>query len=444
MVKPFQRLIPWFLVITLLVVWGTNRLLADDPPNIVPPNIVLIISDDQHWGDYGYMDHPVVKTPHLDKLSQQGLTFTRGYVPSSLCCPSLASIITGQFPHSHRITGNDPPMPEGMQRGDFYQSQAYLDGRNVLIERMKELPTLPKLLATQGYLSMQTGKWWMGRYDSGGFTHGMTQGSRHGDDGLQIGRETMQPIADFLDIADKEKKPFFLWYAPMLPHDPHDPPQRLLDHYADKTDSIHQARYWGNVERFDETCGQLFDELDKRGLSDNTVIVYVCDNGWIQSQDKPQYAPKSKQSQYDGGLRTPVMIRWPGKIQPTRDDSHFVSSVDIFPTLLSIAGISTNDNTLPGVNLLDKEAVAARKAIYGECFTHDFVDLYRPEKNLRFRWMIEDGWKLIVAQPGEETGVEFYNVLDDPHEEKNFATSQSRRVEEMLTKLNGFYQPGQP
>ncbi|MCL2623711.1 MAG: sulfatase [Planctomycetaceae bacterium] len=443
-----HRLLAFFIGIAFLAVTGTGGLKADDPPNIV-----LIISDDQHWGDYGFMGHPILQTPRLDQLSQEGLTFTRGYVPSSLCSPSLATMITGQLPHSHKITGNDPPMPAGMQRGDFYRSQAYLDGRNLLIERMKELPTLPKRLAEKGYLSMQTGKWWMGRYDSGGFTHGMTQGDRHGDDGLQIGRETMQPIVDFLDLADKEQKPFFLWYAPMLPHDPHDPPQRLLDNYTDKTDSIHQARYWGNVERFDETCGQLFDELDRRGLSGNTVVVYVCDNGWIQSRDKPQYAPKSKQSQYDGGLRTPIMIRLPGKIQPERDDSHFVSSVDIFPTLLGLAGIPIRDTLpginlldkdLPGINLLDKDAVAARKAIYGECFTHDFVDLDRPEKNLRFRWMIEDGWKLIVAQPGEETGVELYNVLDDPHEERNLADMQPQRVGVMLQKVNIFYQPIEP
>ena len=418
-----------------LVLLGTSSLNADELPNIV-----LIISDDQHWGDYGFMGHPVVQTPCLDKLSQEGLVFTRGYVPSSLCCPSLATIITGQYPHSHRITGNDPPVPDGMPRGDFYQSQAYLDGRNVLIDRMKEMPTLPRLLAEKGYLSMQTGKWWMGRYDSGGFTHGMTQGGRHGDDGLQIGRDTMQPIVDFLDIADKEQKPFFLWYAPMLPHDPHDPPERLLNHYTDKTESIHQARYWGNVERFDETCGQLLDELDRRGLSDNTIIVYVCDNGWIQSQDRPQYAPKSKQSQYDGGVRTPIMIRWPGKIAPQRNDTDLADSIDIVPTLLSAVGIAKTD-TMPGINLLDKEAVATRKAIYGECFTHDFVDLQRPEKNLRFRWMIEDGWKLIVAQPGEETGVELYNIIDDPHEEQNLAITLPQRVRDMLPKLDAYHQP---
>ena len=422
MVKPFHQLFPVILGITILIAWGTNRLPADELPNIV-----LIISDDQHWGDYGFMGHPVVQTPCLDKLSQEGLVFTRGYVPSSLCCPSLATIVTGMYPHRHGITGNDPPQP-------------MLQGRDILIERMRNLPALPRLLAEKGYLSMQTGKWWMGPYDSGGFTHGMTRGERHGDDGLIIGRKTMQPISDFLDLAAKEEKPFFLWYAPMLPHDPHDPPQRLLDHYTDKTDSIHQARYWGNVERFDETCGQLMDELDRRGLRENTVVVYVCDNGWIQEQKSPGYAEKSKQSQYDGGLRTPIMISWPGVISPERNDTDLACSIDLVPTLLRIAGIQPAAE-LPGIDLLDEKAVAERKAMYGECFTHDIVDLHDPAKNLRFRWLIADGWKLIVPQPGEKTGIELYHILDDPHEERNLAESQPERVAEMLEKLNTYYAP---
>jgi uncharacterized sulfatase len=404
------------------------------------PNIVLIISDDQHWSDYGFMGHSVLKTPRLDRLAEQGFLYTRGYVPASLCCPSLASLITGQYPHQHRITGNDPPLPKGMKRGEFYKTQAYRDGRNVMIEWMKKSPALPKLLAEKGYLSLQTGKWWLGHYASGGFTHGMTQGGRHGDDGLQIGRNTMQPIFDFLDTAAAEKKPFFLWYAPMLPHDPHDPEDRFLNNYKDKTDSIHQAKYWGNVERFDETCGQLLDELDRRGLTENTVVVYICDNGWIQNQDNPRFAPKSKQSQYDGGLRTPVILRWPGHIKPGRDDSHPVSSLDIVPTLLKLAGLE-KDASQPGLDLLDTSAIVSRKAIFGECFTHDFVDLSLPEKNLRFRWMIENGWKLIVAQPDEETGTELYNLLDDPHEMKNLIELQPKRAAAMLPKLNEFYDP---
>src|SRR5438445_486100 len=83
-----------------------------------PPNVVLIISDDQAWTDYGFMGHPHVKTPHLDKLAAQSLVYRRGYVPSSLCCPSLASMITGLYPHQNKISGNDPPTPPGSKRTD--------------------------------------------------------------------------------------------------------------------------------------------------------------------------------------------------------------------------------------------------------------------------------------------------------------------------------------
>ena len=86
---------------------------------------------------------------------------------------------------------------------------------------LENVPTLPRVLKELGYLSLQTGKWWQGHYSRGGFTHGMTQGQRHGDRGLDIGRKTMQPIYDFVELAQKEHQPFFVWYAPMLPHQPH-------------------------------------------------------------------------------------------------------------------------------------------------------------------------------------------------------------------------------
>ena len=187
------------------------------------PNIVLILSDDQAWTDYGFMGHPKIQTPHLDKLAKESLTFTRGYVPSSLCCPSLASVITGLYPHQHKITSNDPPIPQGMKPRQFQASAAFKEGRDQANRYMDALPTLPKLLVKDGYLALQTGKWWQGDYKHGGFTHGMTKGGRHGDAGLDIGRKTMQPIYDFIGEAKQAQKPFFVWYAPMMPHDPHTP-----------------------------------------------------------------------------------------------------------------------------------------------------------------------------------------------------------------------------
>jgi uncharacterized sulfatase len=247
-----------------------------------PPNIVMIVSDDHHWADYSFMGSKEVRTPHLDRLAAQSLTFARGYVPSSLCCPSLASMITGLYPHQHKVTSNDPPLPrDGTPKKQFNKTKEFQDGREIMNRHLEAVPTLPRLLAEKGYLSLQTGKWWQGHFSRGGFTHGMTKGQRHGDEGLEIGRTTMQPIFDFIATAQKERKPFFVWYAPMLPHTPHNPPQRLLDKYKDKTPSLAIAKYWAMVEWFDESCGQLLDHLDQKGLANNTLVLYVADNGWI-------------------------------------------------------------------------------------------------------------------------------------------------------------------
>lgn len=111
-----------------------------------PPNIVMIISDDHLWSDYGFMGHPIVQTPNLDRLAAESLTFRRGYVPCSLCCPSLATIITGQFPHQHKVTSNDPPIPAGMAKKGFQRSKEFEAGREVMSRHLEEAVTLPTLL----------------------------------------------------------------------------------------------------------------------------------------------------------------------------------------------------------------------------------------------------------------------------------------------------------
>ncbi|MBM3831076.1 MAG: sulfatase [Verrucomicrobia bacterium] len=404
-----------------------------------PPNIVMIVSDDHHWGDYSFMGHPHLKTPHLDKLAAQSLTFTRGYVPSSLCCPSLASMITGLYPHQHKVTSNDPPPVPGMKGAEFQKSKQFTDGRELMSKFIEAVPTLPRELAKQGYLSLQTGKWWQKHFSRGGFTHGMTQGGRHGDAGLDIGRKTMQPIYDFIATARQEQKPFFVWYAPMMPHDPHTPPQRLLDRYKDQTPSLHVAKYWAMVDWFDETCGALLAHLDEQKLADNTIVVYVTDNGWITNPNSGRYAQKSKQSQYDGGLRTPIMVRWPGKVKPQRSP-HLASSLDLMPTLLAAVGLKATPQ-MPGLNLLDEKAVAARKAIYGECFTHNFVDMQDPASSLKWRWIIEGDWKLIVPEKRNQPDdvVELYDLGKDPHEVSNLAGANGARVAQLTKLLDGWW-----
>lgn len=401
------------------------------------PNIVLIISDDQAWTDYSFMGHPHIRTPNLDQLAAESLTFTRGYVPSSLCCPSLATIITGLYPHQHGITSNDPPQ----RPGDLSKKQRaaeFAAGREQMNRKLDAVKTLPRILTAQGYLSLQTGKWWQGDFRHGGFTHGMTKGTRHGDDGLKIGRETMQPIYDFIESAHRENRPFFVWYAPMMPHQPHTPPQRLFNKYLAVAPSPHVARYWAMVEWFDETVGTLLKHLDENHLRENTIVLFAADNGWITDPQTGNYAPKSKQSSYDGGLRTPIMFRWPGRIEPRRSEV-LASTIDLLPTLLALLQLP-QDSALPGIDLLSP-AAAKRDAIFGECFTHNAVDLNNPATSLRWRWVISRNWKLIQPAPQNEPAgtAELYDLKKDPHEESDVALQHPDVAGTLTTKLDNWW-----
>ena len=285
------------------------------------PNVVLIIADDIGWGDYGHMGHPHIRTPHIDRLASESLVFTRGYVPSSLCRPSLATLLTGRYPHQHHVCGNDPRLPAdllGLPRSQAMQAPGYIELRDRLAHKIEAHPRLPALLAGQGYMSLQTGKWWEGDFQRGGFTHGMShgdtaKGGRHGDAGLAIGRQGNQPVFDFIAEAQQADRPFFVWYAPMLPHTPHNPPERLLEYYKPLTPHVSVAKYWAMCEWFDESVGDVLRHLDDQGLAENTIVIYVADNGWVQGIDDEggaAGAPRGKRSQYDGGLRTPINGAW--------------------------------------------------------------------------------------------------------------------------------------
>lgn len=405
-----------------------------------PPNVVFIISDDHHWRDYGFMGHSQIRTPHLDALSAQSRLFRRGYVPSSLCCPSLATMISGLYPHQNRITSNDPPLPAS-GRQPAATDPAFQTAREPFNRCMDQLPTLPRLLAAHGYVSFQTGKWWQGDFTRGGFTAGMTTGTRHGDAGLTIGRDTMQPMWEFMKGALKEQRPFFLWYAPFLPHSPHTPPERLLAKYRDHAPSLHVARYWAMVEWLDETCGQLLGFLDDTKIADNTLVIYVADNGWIQDPDSPRYAPRSKQSQYDGGLRTPIMVRWPARLSPS-ESADLACSIDLAPTVLKAAGLPVPAE-MQGIDLLDTDSLARRKSIHGEIFTHDSQGLENPAASLRWRWIIDGHTKLIVPHPANEPGapVELYDLAVDPDEAHNRAPSRPDEVRALTNRLDAWWKP---
>jgi uncharacterized sulfatase len=222
----------------------------------------------------------------------------------------------------------------------------------------------------------------------------------------------------------------------------------LLDKYKAKAPNLETAKYWANVEWFDESCGQLLDYLEREKLSDNTIVVYVTDNGWAQGPERDSHSVRSKRTPYDAGVRTPIMLRWPGKVKPAKSNQ-LASSLDLFPTVLAAAGAKVPAG-FPGLNLLDARAVAARKTLYGECFTHDAIDLRKPSANLLARWIIDGDWKLLVpvssppadrATPEQPRAIELYRITTDAEEKTNLAAQEPARVQSLRRKLDAWWRP---
>jgi uncharacterized sulfatase len=418
------------------------------------PNIILIISDDQSWPDYSFMGHPHIETPRIDQLAAEGLTFTRGYTAAPLCRPALASMATGLFPHQHKVIGNDPVFDfadKPRYREEWLKLRA--ENNESVVSAFEQLPTLADLLGEAGYVSLQTGKWWEGNPSRGGFTSGMThgdpaRGGRHGDEGLKIGREGLEEVYDFIEDASAGGNPFFIWYAPFLPHTPHTPPDSLRDKYLPLAPTEAVANYWAMCDLFDITCGQLMDYIEEEGLSENTLFIYVTDNGWIQDPDKPnRFDAMSKTTPYEMGLRTPMMFRWKGVIEPEMDEENVVSSIDIATTILDVCHMEPTPG-MQGINVLDREALNGRKAIFAEAYEHDFSTV---EESLNFRIIVKLPWKLILADPVnrpynpqfypyEPDGKpQLYNLLEDPHEKVNLAEEHPDIVTGLTQEIEAWW-----
>lgn len=435
-----------------------------------PPNIVLIISDDQAWSDFGFMGHPYIRTPHIDRLAAQSARYVNGYVPSSVCRPSLATLLTGLYPHQHGIHFNHPP--PGFARMRRLSVDEWYAARTRAERLIQSVPTLPRALGEHGYRSLQTGKYWEGHYRNAGFSEGMTVnrpsdppafgnltldgGSAvahgNGDAGLNIGRTTMQPISDFLSdhLQHHAERPFLIWYAPFLPHVPHNAPDRFREPYLENPNvPRHMVNYAAACTWFDETVGQLVDMIEQRGVAGRTMFVFVVDNGYRSSSEsrpggKSVTDTRTKRSPFELGLRTPIFIRWDGRVEPATHEE-LVSSVDIVPTLLAAADLEGAMGQLPGVNLLPstlgEDFLDPKRPVFGEIYPGDATSLDRPARDIAYRWARRGRYKLIVPhrQRGRiwrnyVTHPVLYDVVADPGEHRDLSADPGHA--ETLQTLN--------
>lgn len=380
------------------------------------PNVVFILSDDQAWCDYSFMGHEHVQTPNLDSLAKQGLLYQRGYVTAPLCRPSLASLVTGLYAHQNGIRGNDPVMPEGSNRKTNRNLFARL--RQRMTAPLHEQPSVIRSLKEHGYVTLQTGKWWEGDPKDHGFTHAMThgdelRGGRHGDKGLDIGRKTMQPIYDFVKEATENDQPFFVWYGVFLPHAPHNAPKRFFEKYKGVAPDEPTAWYWANIDWFDETCGELVNHLKSKGLYEDTIFVYTCDNGWVPNPERKNSYVRSKREPVEAGIRTPIFITHEATIAAKRDSSTLASNIDIPTTILRACGI-TPPVGMQGLDLRSVQQLQNRDRVFVEAYLHD-SDLERLadiDHGLKARVIIK-GWNKLTQWPDRRQLFDLRKDLDD-------------------------------
>jgi arylsulfatase A-like enzyme len=379
------------------------------------------------------MGDPIIETPNLDALASEGVVFPYGYATASTCRPSLRSLLTGLHP---------------VQWNARRRALRAEDRAGSKFDPIRDFATLPRLLGTRGYQSFQTGKYWETTFEGAGFTHGMKRPEetarpgepgwiqvRAGGSGLAIGRSTMQPLWDFLEQAGDER--FFVWFAPSLPHTPHDPPREFLDRYADADLSGAARAYYANITRFDAIVGELIERLEAMGLRDDTLLVYLSDNGWDQAPRALNPVPelggvRGKSSMYELGFRTPIVFQWPGRIPGGRTRNDLVSEVDLFTTLLDFAGLEAPPDRT-GINLrpaLLRDEPPQRTTLIGSMGSlrpppateaaqeYPAQELVRFERAYFFR---NESWRYIwYAQRDrfeDRPAEQLYRIDRDPHEE---------------------------
>ncbi|MDA8744294.1 sulfatase [Rubripirellula amarantea] len=357
------------------------------------PNLVLIIADDMNWDDCGAYGHPAIRTPNIDQLASEGLRFQHAYLTTNSCSPSRASIITGEYPHNTGAEQLHWPIPAGSH-------------------------TVARQLKSMGYYTAAAGKWHMGDHIRDHFdkvyeasTAGFVLPS--GKDGEPSKMIAQQPSGceDWeraLDERDKSK-PFFMWLASLDPHREYtdgslDPPHRSEDvivpaHLPDTPDVREDLRlYYDEIGRLDQYVGKVMNKLDSQGVAENTVVLFISDNG------RP--FPRDKTTLYDGGIRTPWIVRWPQKVTAGVVTNSLVSAVDIAPTFLALAGGDRSELKSDGqsfADVLTNPLTNTREFAFAEDHWHDYEDHARCIVDQRFK-LIRNDYVDLPATPSADAG----------------------------------------
>ncbi|MEW6305922.1 MAG: sulfatase-like hydrolase/transferase, partial [Verrucomicrobiota bacterium] len=400
-----------------------------------PPNFVIFLADDLGWGDLACYGHPIIKTPNLDKFAREGVRLTQCYAASAFCSPSRSAILTGRTPYRNGVFTWIP------------------EGRDIHLRRSEI--AVPKLLKERGYATCHVGKWHL----NGFFNDARhPQPNDHGYDwwlatqnnalpshehptnfvrnGQAIGKVeaysapfVVSEGIRWLKEQRDPKKPFLLSVWTHEPHYPIKSDPKFKAQYSDLTDPV-QIEHHANVTQMDHAFGQLMQALDELKLRDNTFVIFTSDNGpegdgvTTPGRGSTGGLRGRKRDVFEGGIRVPGIVRWPGHTKAGTESAVPVIGSDIFVTICEIAKIPIPaDRVIDGGSLLPALAgkpVARQRPLYWRC-------------NIAKEWaktaMRIGDWKILADEP--LTRFELYNVQRDWQEKENLNAKQPVKLAEM-------------
>jgi arylsulfatase A-like enzyme len=417
------------------------------------PNIIYFNADDLGVMDVGFMGRKEYRTPNLDRLAAEGMVFTEAYAPAANCAPSRAACISGQYAARHGVytVGRS-------ERGDSS------DRKIIPIENTRHLPdenvTMAEALKAGGYKTIHLGKWHLGDdpktqgfdiniggwssggpYDGGYFSPFKEVGPMHRfNDLYPKGTHRCDIFADqaVKFMRANKKKPFFMYMSYYAVHAGFEAVPGMVEKYKG-VEGIH-AKYASMIEKMDESIGKIVAELDRLGLKKNTLVLFTSDNGGMRHVSTQAPYRSGKGSYFEGGIREPLLVRWPGTVKAGTTCDVPVIGIDIYPTFLDAAELDAPDGKiLDGASLmplLTQKGAFSDRAIYwhfpiylqgyaGEGDdAHDPIFRTRPGSAMRY-----GNWKL--HEYFEDGRLELYDLNADIGERKNIATEMPEKAREL-------------
>ena len=414
-----------------------------------PPNIVLILADDLGWHQTGCYGSSFYETPNIDRLASQGMRFTAAYAACPVCSPTRASIMTGKYPARLHLTDYIPGS-DAAAKGAKLRLPAWT----------KQLPleevTIAEALKSTGYRTGHFGKWHLNvdkKYQPGrpgdpgsqGFddvltTHkpGAGPGSRYEHDEHHV-REITERALAFLE--NNRDQPFFCYVPHNSIHRPLRERDELIAKYQAKPGSDqpeHNPTVAAMVETLDASIGQILDKLDELELTDNTLVIYFSDNGCMWGPDELKPLRGGKADLYEGGIRVPMVVRWPGVVEPATVCETPVSSVDFFPTLLKCAGVSPPETEIDGVSLLPllrQTGGLTREAIYWHYPHYHSLGEGPSGAIRRGRYKLIEWFEQSIDGIETPAAVELFDLVQDISEQHNLASEQPELAGELAEQL---------